>query len=441
MHRHLRHSPRRSRIVEDNAPYIWPTGPTPEQADASTSPRWSGSSSSASNAEFAGDEAMRSEPRRFGCSATTRPNGQYKDRGTPSRSSCKEATLPIAGRFTLLPRTRRRWPRDARTIANRLKEAGVTTIIFRAIRSSRVLTKKVTEQGYFPEWVIGPGPCSPTPCVFAAPSTSSSGRTPSACSSRPRVSPRAEQDAYTLHQWWFGTEPPTENNFASRRGQRRAPVDRDPACRPEPHAGDVPRRHVPPAADVPGPLGLNTIITFGDHGFWDGNDTGGLDNAGILYWDPEATGPDETGNVGKGMYRLLDGGKRYLHDEWPTEPAEAVRPRGHGHDLRSGPDPAGAAAGRHSEARRRTRQQVADQHALPDCRRRSGGHARGHAGDNGVVGHLDAGDDRAARRSRRCGRSSSRATRPRRGRASCRRRSRPARCVHIWVPIGRSRSS
>ncbi|HTH07070.1 MAG TPA: hypothetical protein VL916_14420, partial [Ilumatobacteraceae bacterium] len=31
-------------------------------------------------------------------------------------------------------------------------------------------------------------------------------------------------------------------------------------------------------------------------------------------------GPDETGNEGRGMYRMVDGGKRYLLGQWPTEP-------------------------------------------------------------------------------------------------------------------------
>ena len=45
-----------------------------------------------------------------------------------------------------------------------------------------------------------------------------------------------------------------------------------------------------------------------------------LDNAGVMFWDPEAEGPDETGTVAKGMYRLMDGGTRYLPGKWPTEP-------------------------------------------------------------------------------------------------------------------------
>ncbi len=75
-----------------------------------------------------------------------------------------------------------------------------------------------------------------------------------------------------------------------------------------------------------GPNGINTITTYGDHGFWDGDDPGGLDNVGVLFWDPKATGPDETGTQGTGMYRLMDGGKRYLPGHFPTTPMKLFDP-------------------------------------------------------------------------------------------------------------------
>ena len=184
--------------------------------------------------------------------------------------------------------------------------------------------------------------------------------------------------------------------------------------------------HLPPIK--PGPLGLNTIVTYGDHGFWDGTDPAGLDNAGILYWDPEATGPDETGAEGKGMYRLVDGGKRYTHGKWPTTPMKLFDPEGTVTIYEAGQIPRRAEAGRHSEARRRSRQQVADQRSSK-FRRRSGG-SRVRVRRRQPSSRAPRCPRRPRpRRSRRGDRSSSRAARPRRDRASCRRRSRPARCA------------
>jgi len=56
------------------------------------------------------------------------------------------------------------------------------------------------------------------------------------------------------------------------------------------------------------------------------DDPAGLDNAGILYWDPNARGTDETGAMGNGMYRLMDGGLRYVQGHWPTDPVKLFDP-------------------------------------------------------------------------------------------------------------------
>ena len=37
---------------------------------------------------------------------------------------------------------------------------------------------------------------------------------------------------------------------------------------------------------------------------------------------------DETGTVDKGMYRLMDGGLRYVEGKWPTEPLPFFDPAG-----------------------------------------------------------------------------------------------------------------
>ena len=38
----------------------------------------------------------------------------------------------------------------------------------------------------------------------------------------------------------------------------------------------------------------------------------------MIWWDPNATGPDEVGNEGKGLYRYADGGRATCPGQWPT---------------------------------------------------------------------------------------------------------------------------
>ena len=60
-------------------------------------------------------------------------------------------------------------------------------------------------------------------------------------------------------------------------------------------------------------------LTWGDHGIWDKPDYAGIDDATLFWWDPNAVGPDENRKEGTGMLMYVDGGKRYLPGEWPSE--------------------------------------------------------------------------------------------------------------------------
>jgi hypothetical protein len=58
-------------------------------------------------------------------------------------------------------------------------------------------------------------------------------------------------------------------------------------------------------------------ISWGDHGIWPGVDYAGLDDQTEVWWNPTATGQDELGQQGTGMWEYVAGGKRYLPGQWP----------------------------------------------------------------------------------------------------------------------------
>ena len=63
-------------------------------------------------------------------------------------------------------------------------------------------------------------------------------------------------------------------------------------------------------------------LSWGQHGRWpdiEGDDWEGIDNITRIWWDPDAVGPDELRKEGTGLWRFVDGGKRYLAGEWPEE--------------------------------------------------------------------------------------------------------------------------
>jgi hypothetical protein len=309
---------------EANAPYIWPTGPTPEETALLTTELVK-KQLGTGNAVYAGDADLRKTPRKYALLSYDTPNGEYKESWDNFYDDLKKADLPVAGHISyfLNPSS---LATDGRTVANKLKATGATTIIFTGdpIFPS-FLTKNMTEQDYFPEWVMA-GTVLADTVVFARQFDQQQWKHAMGLELTPARLPKPEQDAYTLHEWWFGTQPPTQNNFGIIKGDVELAMNGLylAGANLTPDTFQEGLDHMPPK--VPGPLGVNTITTYGDHGFWDGNDPGGLDNVGVLFWDPDATGPDETGTEGKGMYRLMDGGKRYLHDQFPTEPMKLFDP-------------------------------------------------------------------------------------------------------------------
>ena len=56
-----------------------------------------------------------------------------------------------------------------------------------------------------------------------------------------------------------------------------------------------------------------------DQGFWPDTDYNGVDDGTVIWWDPNAAGPDEIRKNGTGMWTFVDGGRRYLPGEWPSE--------------------------------------------------------------------------------------------------------------------------
>src|SRR5207302_1558228 len=67
-------------------------------------------------------------------------------------------------------------------------------------------------------------------------------------------------------------------------------------------------------------------VSFGRHGLWAGDDYGARDDVTELWWGATATGPDEAGGQGVGIYRYVDGGRRYVPG--PADALHGDPPRG-----------------------------------------------------------------------------------------------------------------
>ncbi len=301
--------------VADGAPYLWPTGMTPEQADAHLA-EMVGKQLVGKPAEFAGDEAMHDQERVFGWIQAETETDEYKARNDAFEELlASEYDGEIATRFTYLFD-----PAQGADIATtaiaRMKEAGVTTVI---ISTDPLLpaniTKEATAQNYFPEWVIGPSVLADT-TIF--------GRTYDQQQWAHAIglgltTARAERelgDSYLVYDWYYGAAPPVNSQAVLAPSPARFALGiqlAGPNLTPESFERGLFRA---PRGDT----GLTYARDSWGDGVWPETDRNSSDDATTIWWDPEATGKDEAGNEGTGQLMYVDGGRRFLPGEWPTDP-------------------------------------------------------------------------------------------------------------------------
>jgi hypothetical protein len=317
-------------ILEQAAPYMWGTGPTPEQSGLMATEMIK-TQLVGKPVSFAGGD-LNGKPRTFALLSYDTPDGKYKETWDQFYSNLQKAGVPLAknGHVSYFLNLNGQLAGDAQTIANKLKSIGATSIIFTGDPIfPNYLTHDMTKQGYFPEWIMA-GTVLADTNIFGRTFDQDQWKHAMGLLLTPATNklPKDLQDSYTLYKWWFGKPPVRENGFAITEGEVQLMMTGIQLAGPKltPTTFRDGLWHGPPQSAGQG--GIGTIVTYGSHGYWDGTDFGGLDNAGIIYWDPTAKGNDETGTFGTGMYRLVDGGRRYLPGQWPTTPIKLFDPAG-----------------------------------------------------------------------------------------------------------------
>ena len=322
LHRDVHHRRSRSSSIQEHSPYIWPIGPSPDQTSRDARRVHQEAARRASPRIYAGDPAFKTKKRTFALLSYDTHDGQYKESWDDMVKQLKDAGIPLVLHknyfldITQDPADRARHrgrveagERDQRDLHRRSDHAAVLHASKRRL------------QNYFPEWIMAGTVLRRHERVRAARSTRSSGRTRSGCNSPRRASPQDEEPG--VHR-----APVVLRNAAAERQQLRGYVRATWSCCStgcRPRARSSRRTTSAPACTRSPPQDdatstIDTVTTYGDHGFWPTEDPAGLDNVGLLWWNPKAHGEDETGAVGDGMYELVDGGRRYLSGQWPTEP-------------------------------------------------------------------------------------------------------------------------
>lgn len=212
---------------------------------------------------------------------------------------------------------------DARVIIARLNDKGITSVVFAGDFLFPIfLTKEATRQAYNPEWIITGSVLTDT-TIFARTYDQAQWQHAFGVSFLSARVPQESGNAYRLHEWYFGTTPDADDSYGviypSPATLLLGIHMAGPDLTPQSFAQGM--FNYPPSPVVGGTVGggiSNGLISYGQHGLWEWDDYLGLDDTTEIYWDQQATGRDEVGNDGIGMYRYVDGGKRYLPGQWPS---------------------------------------------------------------------------------------------------------------------------
>lgn len=275
----------------------------------------------------AGDEAFQETERVFGHLWVDPGTQEASDGAEKAAAGLASEGIELAVQigYDLNPGTIQE---QAGSMVSRLKAAGVTTVLMGPTMdpvAPKSLTEEATRQDYFPEWVLG-GSALVDATAFGRTYdqqqwANAFGISSLAARTLPEVSA-----PYRLYDWYFGRTPEAEDTI--------------PILWPQPglfFAGlQAAGPDLTPETFRDGLFSVNVLgqaitqptISFGEREIWDDVDEVhdvdvpdyyGIDDFTEIWWDPDASGPDEIQRDGDGMYQYVDGGRRYMPGTWTDE--------------------------------------------------------------------------------------------------------------------------
>lgn len=303
-----------------SAPYLWP-GIEPDQASA-LNVEFVKKQLVGKNAEFAGDPKYVSKPRTFVILSYDTPTGQFKAVWDKWKADLEAATGQQVQQVNYYLQVAT-VQADAQVIVQKLKAIDASTVIFTGDPFTPIyFTQEATKQGYFPEWVLS-GTVFADTTAFARQFDQQQWAHAFGMSLVPTRIPRNLGDAFQTYTE-CGTQPPppAQNAQAIVYANWNLLMTGISLAGPKLTAENFQAGLF--AAPLPqrDPGNLLPSTSYGDHGIWPaGTDFGGGDDTGLVWWDPKATGEDETGKTNAtGEYRFMNGGARFRPGEIPTAP-------------------------------------------------------------------------------------------------------------------------
>ncbi len=313
------------------APYVWTTLLASTQGYIHRA-EYIGGRLARKNAKFAYDQinptqGFKSQKRKFGFLYYETPDFAYKQgaqffiRHMKERYGVTFAAVSAYNGYPDVAATQE----QARPIIQKFKEAGVNSLIFSGDPFGPIFfTQEATRQLYGPEWIIT-GSALTDWSFFARLYDQDQWSHAFGISYLPARLPEELSEALRLYRWQYNREPSARNLYALIL----APMSNlyngihlaGPVLTPETFRAGM------YGQPIQGRGGITTVArSFGDKGIWPWKeDPVAFDDVTEIWWDRNAQGEDERGRDGTGLYRYVDGGRRFLPGEHPkTDPKAFV---------------------------------------------------------------------------------------------------------------------
>lgn len=311
---------------ESRAPFNWSTLMSSTQLYTHTA-EYMGKRLAGKPAQFAGDPLIAQKERAFGLIWYETDSGAYAD-GT--RFFIKELkkygiTLATEAQFKGYPDLAAN-QEQARPVIQKMKAAGATSLIMAADPFAPIFfTQEASRQQYFPEWIITGSALTDT-SFFARTYDQTQWANAFGLGNLAGRLPEKLSDSFRLLNWFYGRGPTAEAGY----GVIRSPIGlfftgvHYAGAKLDPGTFRNGMFNAPPSNVG----GITTVQSSFGVDLWGYPDYNAFDSMAEIWWDPRAQGEDEIGADGLGLYRFVDGGRRYLPGEHPSTPTKAFQPEG-----------------------------------------------------------------------------------------------------------------
>lgn len=303
----------------DRAPYVYGTQMSSTQAFIHLA-EYVGKRLFGRPARHAGSPALQQQTRKLGLVYLDTPEGIYKPGVDAFERELTKYGASLTDRISYEGDINRA-QEQARLIISRLKDKGVTSVLFSGDPVAPIfLTQEATAQDYQPEWVI-PGGTLVDTNFFGRTYDQDQWAHAFGVSQLWIRPPQEQTEPYYQHVWQFGRPPTAKSTYEIIYQEPWVLFHAIHLAGPNLN----PRTFRDGLFSMPvGGAGLFTQVqrSFGRAGGWPFDDWTGFDTVTEVWWDPSANGNDEVGNAGAGMFQFVDGGRRYAPGQWTNdEPA------------------------------------------------------------------------------------------------------------------------